>query len=178
MATETTATSGAIDLGWLADFADRYLDAWNSHEPDRLLELMCEDIVYDDSAWPETMRSHAEVREFLEHTWSSMPDLSFEMVEGPFVHPTEPKAMASWRGTGTFKGRMDPPGFAPTGQQVAVEGVDYHEYRDGKLGRLVILFDTATMGRQIGAMPQPGSRAERMGVLMQRLAARRMRKPG
>jgi hypothetical protein len=54
---ETSVKPAAgIDLEFLAEFAQRWEGAWNSHQPDRLLELMTEDIVYDDSAWPSTMR--------------------------------------------------------------------------------------------------------------------------
>src|SRR4051794_28798980 len=72
---------------WIDEFAQQWLGAWNSHDPDRLLALMTEDIVYDDSAWPTTMRGHAQVREFLDHAWRGMPDMRFELREGPFIHP-------------------------------------------------------------------------------------------
>jgi steroid delta-isomerase-like uncharacterized protein len=173
--TDTATATGRLDEAWLADFLPRYGAAWNSHEPQRLLDLMAPDIVYDDAAWPRTMRSHADVREFLEHAWSAIPDLEFEVLEGPFVAADGPSVAFRWRGTGTFTGRMDPPGYAPTNGRLDFTGFDLHEYRDGRLSRLVILFDNAEVGRQIGAMPETGSRAERLGAALQRLAARRMR---
>jgi steroid delta-isomerase-like uncharacterized protein len=173
--TDTATATGRIDEQWLADFAERYLQAWNGHEPQALLDLMTEDIVYDDAAWPRTMRSHADVREFLEHAWRAIPDMAFEVLEGPFLDPAAPKAVFRWRGTGTFTGPMDPPGFAPTNGRIEFTGFDLHEYRDGRLSRLRILFDNGEVGRQIGAMPEPGSRAERLGAALQRLTARRMR---
>jgi ketosteroid isomerase-like protein len=45
-----------LDQAWIEGFAKRWEAAWNSHEHGRLLELMTDDIVYDDSAWPTTMR--------------------------------------------------------------------------------------------------------------------------
>jgi hypothetical protein len=39
-----------------------------------------------------------------------MPDLRVEMVEGPFLHPSEPTATFYWKGSGTFTGPLDPPG--------------------------------------------------------------------
>jgi hypothetical protein len=59
-------TAAEFDLDFLTGFAERWEAAWNSHQPDRVLELMTDDIVYDDSAWPRTMRGHGDVREFLE----------------------------------------------------------------------------------------------------------------
>lgn len=40
---------------------ERWLAAWNSHQPERLLELMTDDIVYGDAAASsQTMRGHAQ----------------------------------------------------------------------------------------------------------------------
>jgi steroid delta-isomerase-like uncharacterized protein len=159
-----------IDLDFLAGFAPRWEGAWNSHQPERLLELMTEDIVYDDSAWPTTMRGPAQVREFLDSAWGAMPDLEFEMVEGPFLHASEPVATFRWKGSGTFSGPLEPPGFAPTGARVEFEGFDLHEYRDGRVCRLRIVFDMLDVSRRLGLMPQHGSRAEKAGAAAQRLA--------
>src|SRR3954453_22922587 len=78
MSQQVAGTGQAADAAWVEEFAQRWLDAWNSHEQDRLLGLMTEDIVYDDSAWPTQMRGHSDVREFLDHTWRALPDLRFE----------------------------------------------------------------------------------------------------
>jgi steroid delta-isomerase-like uncharacterized protein len=169
MAETSVQSTTGIDMEFLRDFARRWEAAWNSHEPDRLLALMSEDIVYDDSAWPTTMRGHAQVREFLETTWRAMPDLEFHMVEGPFLHSSEPVATFYWRGSGTFTGPLDPPGFAPTGARAEFEGFDLQAYRDGKVCRLRIAFDMLDLSRRLGLMPQPGSRAEKAAVAAQRL---------
>jgi steroid delta-isomerase-like uncharacterized protein len=165
-----------IDLDFLAGFAERWEGAWNSHQPERVLELMTEDVVYDDSAWPDTMRGHGDVREFLEAAWRGMPDLEFRMVEGPFVHPERPVATFYWKGTGTFTGPLDPPGLAPTGARIEVDGFDLQEYRDGRVCRLHIVSDMLDMSRQLGLMPQPGSRAEKLWAGTQRLGMRAKRR--
>ena len=41
---------------------ERSLAAWNWHQPERLLELMTEDIVYGDSGSSQTMRGRAQQR--------------------------------------------------------------------------------------------------------------------
>ena len=132
--TQTGATQREeLDREWLDDFIQRWEAAWNSHEPERLLELMTEDVVYDDSAWPRTMRGHADVREFLEFTWRAFPDLRFDMSDGPYITLGQPKAAFHWIGQGTHSGPIDPPGFAHTGKQVEFRGADFHEYRDGRV---------------------------------------------
>jgi len=160
--TQAGATRDAVDPGWVGDFVGRWTDAWNSHAEQRLLELMTDDIVYDDSAWPRTMRGHSDVREFLEHTWRALPDLRFELREGPYVHAGEPKAAFWWDGRGTHTGPLDPPGLAPTGKRLEFDGADFHEYRDGKVARLRIVFDMADAMRQLGVLPPVGGTQERV----------------
>jgi steroid delta-isomerase-like uncharacterized protein len=166
---ETSADTG-LEPGFVTEFAERWRAAWNSHDADRLLELMTDDIVYDDSAWPRTMRGHADVREYLDHTWRALPDLEFELGEVPFLLPGGPKAVLYWRGTATFTGPLEPPGFAPTGARLAFDGFDLHEYRDGRVARLRIVFDVMDISRQAGLMPKQGSGAEKAGAAVQRIA--------
>jgi steroid delta-isomerase-like uncharacterized protein len=167
---ETGATQAEeLDQAWVEDFTRRWEEAWNSHEHSRLLELMTDDIVYDDSAWPTTMRGHGEVRTFLDSVWRAFPDLRFELLEGPYIVPGQPKAAFYWRGSGSHTGPLEPPGFAPTAKRVEFEGVDFHEYRDGRVCRLRIVFDMMDIGRQIGTLPTAGSPVEKAAAAAQRL---------
>ena len=171
---------GAVRPRWVVshpaetarDFAQRWIDAWNSHEVDRLLALMSEDIEYRDDAWAKPMRGHTDVREFLEAGWRAFPDMTFELLSGPYVVPGEPRAAFHWRGWGTHSGVLAPPGFGPTGRRWELDGVDLHEYRDGRVCRLRIVFDMMTASRQLGLMPAAGGRAERALAMAQRSASR------
>jgi steroid delta-isomerase-like uncharacterized protein len=158
----TELRTEGIDATWAREFAEQWLAAWNSHEPARLVALMTDDIVYDDTAWPTTMRGHSDVRAFLKHAWAAMPDMRFELREGPYVHASEPKAAFWWNGYATHTGPLDPPGLAPTGKALTFDGADFHEYRDGKVARLRIVFDMAGAMRQLGVLPEPGAREERL----------------
>jgi steroid delta-isomerase-like uncharacterized protein len=166
-----TTTGAGIDQAFAHEFAQRWLDAWNSHQPERVLELMAEDIVYEDSAAPETMRGHAEVRPFIDSTWRAFPDMRFELL-GLYPHASEPKAALHWRSWATNSGPIDPPGLRATGKSLQLDGVDLHEYRDGKIARLTIVFDMAEAMRQLGSLPQPGSRGERVMVGLGNLQSR------
>ena len=174
MAQQTT-TSQAVDREWLDDFLTRWEAAWDTHDADNVLALMTDDIEYEDSAWPKVMRGHADVREFLEYTWTAMPDTHFEATDGPYLHPDEPKVAFYWRGTGTNTGRIDPPGLQATGKAVEFHGADFHEYRDGKVARIRIVFDMADLMRKFGVLPPPGSREERM---MSKVTNLRAKLPG
>ena len=171
--TQAETTSEATpSIEWIRDFATQWIDACNSHEVDRLLALMSEDIEYRDDAWPKPMRGHADVREFLEASWRAFPDMTFELLGGPYVIPGEPRAALHWRGWATHTGPLDPPGFAPTGRRWEQDGVDFHEYRDGRVCKLRITFDMLSVSRQLGLMPAAGGRAERALAMAQRSASR------
>jgi steroid delta-isomerase-like uncharacterized protein len=170
MAQSAATQAQELDQAWVEDFAQRWLAAWNSHEQAQLLELMTDDIVYDDSASPTTMRGHGEVLSFLDYVWRAFPDLRFETVDGPYIVRGQPKAAFYWKGSATHTGPLDPPGFAPTGKRIEFEGVDLHEYRDGRVCRLRIVFDMMDVGRQMGTVPKAGSPGEKAGAAAQRLA--------
>ena len=154
---ETTTAAETVTTEWVEEFVERWVAAWNSHQPEWVLELMTDDIVYDDSGWPQTMRGHAQVREFIEFCWRAFPDLTFERVGGPLVASDGPRAAFWWRGHGTNTGPIDPPGIPATGKPVEWEGVDYEEYRDGKVARFRIVFDMAETLRQLGLLPERDS---------------------
>jgi steroid delta-isomerase-like uncharacterized protein len=148
---ETTTAAETVTSEWVEEFGERWWAAWNSRQPERMLELMTEDIVYDDAAWPQTMRGHAQVREFLEFLWRAFPDLTFEP-ECPLIAVDGSSAAFPWRGRGTNTGPIDPPGVPATGKPLAWEGADFQEYRAGKVARLRIVFDMADSLRQLGLL--------------------------
>jgi steroid delta-isomerase-like uncharacterized protein len=169
---ETTTAAETVSIEWVEEFADRWIAAWNSHQPERVLELMTDDIVYDDSGWPQTLRGHAQVREFLEFMWRAFPDLAVERVGDPLVASDGSRAAFWWRARMTNRGPIDPPGIPATGKRSEYEGADFHDYRDGKVARLRIVFDMADILRQLGLLPERGSAAARVMVGMQKLRAR------
>lgn len=152
----------------LRDFVLRWLEAWNSHRADNVLEFLTEDVEVRDDSWPRPMHGHQDVREFLDALWRAIPDMRFELLDGPYVTPGEPRASFHWRGSGTFTGRMDPPGFAPTGRRWEVDGADFQEYRDDRISKLRVVFDLMSVSRQLGVMPASGSRGERAMASAQR----------
>jgi steroid delta-isomerase-like uncharacterized protein len=172
---EPADAAQAPSLEWVRDFVRRWLDAWNSHDPDRILALLTEDVEVRDDSWPRTMHGHAEVREFLDALWRAIPDMTFDLLDGPYVIPGEPRASFHWRGAGTFTGPMDPPGFAPTGRRWEVDGVDFQEYRGERISRLRVACDMMSISRQLGLLPAAGSRAEQAMAAAQRVITRLIR---
>jgi steroid delta-isomerase-like uncharacterized protein len=161
---------------FLRGFAERWVDAWNSHEPDRILELCTADVHWHDPVLPEPVRGHDAVREFLVSTWRGFPDLTFTPIGAPYATLDEDAAALQWSVRGTMLGPIEPPGLAPTGAVVEGVGVDLYRFRGDLLEAYSTVYDLSTWMRAMGLLPEPGGRAERVGVVFQRLGARRARR--
>jgi steroid delta-isomerase-like uncharacterized protein len=172
----SSVASQSIDAEFVRSFVARWQEAWNSHEPERVVALCTEDIVLSDPALPEPARGRAAVRHYLEDVWRAFPDLTIAAPDPPFVDGDRRQAALPWRIAGTMLGRAEPSGFAPTGAHVEVQGVDLYAFRDGLLTRVQTHYDLMDWGRQLGLVPAHGSRAERLAVRLQRLGARRQRR--
>jgi steroid delta-isomerase-like uncharacterized protein len=132
---------------------ERWLAAWNPHQPERLLELTTDDIVYDDSSWPQTMRGHAPVRELLDFLRRAFPDFTIEGLGGPLVASDGPRCgvlVARARDERRPDQSARHPGYA---KLVEFEGADFEEYRDGKVARLRLVLDMADISRQMAGPP-------------------------
>jgi steroid delta-isomerase-like uncharacterized protein len=182
MAWEPTSGADPVSAEFANEFAQAYGDAWNSRDPDRLVALLSEDVRWEDPASPEGgLRGRDAVRRLVESYWRAMPDLEFEWLDGsgspnPCLSIDRTQVAMPWRGRGTMTGPLEPPGFAPTNGRVEMVGVDVCEFRGGLACHVRSFSDTAPVARQIGAMPPPGSGGERLGVLLQRVAARKLRR--
>jgi len=166
-----------LDLAFVQEFSERYLAAWNSHQPEQLLSLMTEDVVYEDAGWPEgEIRGHAAVRAFLEATWRAIPDSKVTLEEGVLLDPMSPRAVGYWHATGTNTGRFDPTGLLATGRRISNHGGTFLEFREGKVSRARVVYDTAEFLRQLGVVPKTGSRGERLAIFAANLRIRLRRR--
>jgi steroid delta-isomerase-like uncharacterized protein len=161
----------ALTEEFARDFADRWQVAWNSLRAEEVTALCTDDIIWDDPLTESPERGKAAVAAYLEQVWRTFPDLNFTWPEGPYCSFEGTKLACHWRVTGTMLGPIDP-GFAPTGRTVQSDGVDLLELRDGLVCNYEGFFDARGMAQQIGVLPPPGSRAERLAVVLQRLGAR------
>jgi predicted ester cyclase len=106
----------------------------------------------------------------------AFPDLRFGEPDPPALAVTGDVVLWAWYMEGTHRGPIDPPGFAPTGRRMRVDGVDQWTMRDGRIARYRAFYDMNDVARQLGIVPAPGSRAERGMVALQRLQARLSRR--
>ena len=84
------------------------------------------------------------------------------------------KVVIRWTARGTHEGELM--GLVPTGVAAAVSGITIDRYADGKLIESWTSWDTMALLEQLGAAPPPGSLGDRVGRVMQRVSARRLRR--
>ncbi len=162
----------ALDRGFIEQFYKRFLPVWNEHDTTDLAEFVTDDVVWIDPMLVNPARGVDEVRRFMESCWRSMPDLHFDIIGPRCFADDAPVLMVPWKMTGTHLARFDPPGFAPTGSHIDVDGIDVYTFREDKIAHYVAYYDNAAVARQLGVLPAPGSRGEKAYVAVQRLHAR------
>jgi len=87
---------------------------------------------------------------------AALPDWHMEVValveqgDDVFVH---------WHLTGTHSGAFQ--GIAPSGRAIALDGMDHFVLRDGVVVTNFVVYDQMQFARQIGMLPQDGSRGDR-----------------
>jgi steroid delta-isomerase-like uncharacterized protein len=172
----TGVSATLLDSEFLDEFADRWLDAWNRLDGDALTSLCTEDIEFFDPAIG-TVHGREAVADWVRACARAFPDCHFEELEPAYLSRDRPKALSPWRMTGTNTGPLDPPGFAATGRPFAVDGVDHWWFRDRLVERYRADYDLNGALRQLGLVPQPGSRGEKLLVSLQRLSTRLRPKP-
>ena len=165
------AIAATIERGFIEDFWHRWLDAWNRHDGEAVAELCTEDVDFTDPAIG-TVRGRPAVADWVRTCSRAFPDYRFEEPEPAYVSSDRPKAIAPWRMLATNTGPIGPPGFAPTGRPIVLDGVDHWWFRDGLVERYRADYDLYGLLRQLGIAPEAGSRGERAMVLLQRAGAR------
>ena len=61
-------------------FLDRYLDAWNAHDPGAVARHMADGAVYEDVALGRVLHGPSEIATFVEEATRSSSDFRFEVV--------------------------------------------------------------------------------------------------
>lgn len=141
------------NTAFLEDFCSRWLDAWNSHDTERVLSLLHPDITWDDRTfWPRVLHRHDEVRQYIDKIWAVMHDVRFEEIQR-FFAPDKLRGLVLFRQFGSGPVQLDPTAKFDT------HGCDiFLEFRDGKLSSYLASYDIVPMMLQLGALPPRGDK--------------------
>jgi len=134
-----------------AALAEKWIAAWNSHNPDKMLSLFTDDIVYEDVAFGEVSHGSAELRKFAASEFDAIPDLELKPLRAN-IHGGH--GTIEWMFSGTDKDVFK------TGKKFSVRGVSVIDMRDGKISRNLDFYDVATIMRQVGVLPTPPADAK------------------
>lgn len=131
------------------EYFETYLAGWNDHDPDAVVEQFAPGGTYTD---PNTERplGGTDIGAYVAGTVQGFPDLRFEehrllvndSEEGELV------LVAEWTMHGTHTGEFD--GLPPTGNTVALDGVDIVTLTDEGITSITGYYDLQTFADQLG----------------------------
>jgi predicted ester cyclase len=150
----------------------RYYDQlWNQRDFDVILDWIAPDFVGHYTSRPEPVRGVDGFRVFAQELIVAFPDLAMT-VEDTIAQGDLVVSRVTMRGTQS--GELA--GYAPTGLAVSAGFIGIERYRDGLCVEEWVNSDDMSLARQIKALPEPGSRGERLGIRLHRLSTRRLRR--
>ncbi len=171
---EDTAPS-AKGPGDLSEASRRLLEeTFNEGNVELIDQLVAPGAVNHDPATPARMRALSGPEVFkatVSMYRTAFPDVHITVDD---VITADDKVVLRWHSEGTHRGELA--GLAPTGARGTVTGIGIDRWKDGKVVEAWTEWDNLGLARQLGAAPPEGSLGERLGVTLQRLSARRMRK--
>jgi steroid delta-isomerase-like uncharacterized protein len=134
---------------------DAFFQAFNDHDPEAILALCSEDVVWDDPSMPAPLMGWEAVADLLPGRFSAFPDLHFPKEEIEIYRSLDGKrAAARWHMVATMTGRLDPPGYEPTGKTADITGMSRYEFGEGGLiTDLSMVYDTMSLTQRLGLMP-------------------------
>ena len=163
-------------LGGVSDFDARafiieLFQALNDHDVEKVVSMHTPDALWEDPSLAAPVTGRAAIGEHLRAVFEAFPDLRFQ--EDVEIYECAPELAASrWRLTGTMEGRIDPPGFGPTGKRATVSGACFYGFEEGLLSRHRLVYDALAMLEQLGIIPTPESTHARVNASLQRAGAR------
>ncbi len=136
---------------------EEFLAAWDTHDVDRALAILSDDVVWQDVGNPTPMRGKAAVRPYLQSWFTAFPDLKSE-VKNRVVTEDQVASEVAFTGTNTGPLQMaaGAPAMPATGKQVNGKGTYFLRIRNGKAVEVHTYPDTAGLMMQLGMMPPPG----------------------
>jgi steroid delta-isomerase-like uncharacterized protein len=131
-----------------SSIVQKQFDAWNAHDPDKVTSFYTDDVVYEDVTEGAIVHGREEMRKFVADFLVAVPDLKLEVVSSSLENS---KGSVEWVFSGTDVG------LYKTGKKFSVRGASLFEMRGGKFSKNKDFYDSATIMRQVGALPETGS---------------------
>jgi steroid delta-isomerase-like uncharacterized protein len=127
----------------------KLIEAENSHEVEKLLALMTDDIVFEDLPFGVVTEGKDAFKQGYSGFITAVPDFKIE----PKSWVTNDKSFAlEMVFTGTQKG--DLPGLPATGKRFSIRGCSFGELENGKIKGRRDYWDSASLAKQLVGEPK------------------------
>lgn len=157
----------------------RWYRAWSDHDVDAVVELVTEDVVYEDpSAQTKVLFGRRALAGYARSALTAVPDLQLELLE-EWIGPGGAASVSHFRMTGTFSAPFKTPGltaYAPTDRPIDICGMNRSQITGSRIRRHQTFWNMADLGHQIAALPSRGSTLDKLVRQIQHLTARRVRR--
>jgi steroid delta-isomerase-like uncharacterized protein len=133
----------------LKEIAEQWFEALNNQNPDRLDEVVAEDVIVYSDNLPDALHGRAAYKQAVRAFWQAFPDLNFRVED---VVIDEHGAMIAVRttNTGTFEGELM--GIPPTGRSFRVLMLAAARVSNGRLAEIWFVSNDAATLRQLGVI--------------------------
>jgi steroid delta-isomerase-like uncharacterized protein len=168
----TGATTATDDL---ADASRRLLEqSFNTGNFELVDRFVAPEALNHDPALPgplRDLRGPEALKRVVAMYRAAFPDVQMTVDD---VIASGDKVVLRWHSEGTHRGELA--GLAPTGVHGSATGISIDRWQDGKIVEAWAEWDNMGLARQLGAAPPEGSIGEKVGMGLQRLMARWMRR--
>jgi predicted ester cyclase len=150
---DTGADTGTLDREFAVRWYQSWIDAWNSHDPGRVREIVTDDFVLDSPTTRHTdwfVKGPQGASDYVRYVLDAYPDLVWEVTAPPLFCDGIARAAFSWRGTGHFSGTLAPPGIPGTGKPFVFTGLEVFDFHGDRACYLYACYDLIGLMKQIG----------------------------
>ena len=131
------------------NFLDRYLDAWNAHDPAAVARHMAASAIYEDVALGRVLHGPTEIAKFVEEATRSSSDFRFEVVS---LFTAGSNYANEWVMLGTNDRAL--PGVPATGRSFHVRGASVGKLdSNGLIVENRDYYNLAELLTQLGLLP-------------------------
>jgi steroid delta-isomerase-like uncharacterized protein len=120
-------------------------DAWNGHDPDRLVKLLDEKYMSESDTVPSSINGRDGARQFMLVYIKAFPDLHIDvtqiLADGDFV-------VTRWTAKGMHRGELM--GIPPTNRRAITNGCSVQQIRGGKVVHEWLYWDTGHLHKLVG----------------------------
>ena len=133
---------------------EQFIAAWSTHDADRAVAVLSDDVMWQDVGSPEPMRGKAAARQFIQSWFTAFPDLK-AVVTNRVVSEDRVASETEFTGTNSGPLQLAPsaPAIPATGKKVMGKGTYFLRIQNGKAAEVHSYPDGAGLMMQLGLMP-------------------------